>query len=35
MRQVEQRVRVTLSNAKGGTIADGVAKVLDQLIASG
>ena len=26
VRQVKQRVRVTLSNAKGGTIADGVAK---------
>ena len=26
VRQVEQRVRVTLSNAKGGTIADGVAR---------
>ena len=26
VRQVEQRVRVTLSNAKGATIADGVAK---------
>jgi len=26
VRQVEQRLRVTLSNAKGGTIADGVAR---------
>jgi hypothetical protein len=26
VRQVKQRVRVTLSNAKGGTITDGVAK---------
>lgn len=26
VRQVEQRLRVTLSNPKGGTIADGVAK---------
>jgi hypothetical protein len=26
VRQVEQRVRVTLSNVKGGTIADGVAR---------
>jgi hypothetical protein len=26
VRQVRQRLRVTLSNAKGGTIADGVAK---------
>ena len=35
VRQVEQRVRVTLSNATGGTIADGVAQGVDQLIASG